>query len=478
MKNELKQNLLNATVFKILFFVLALISFNGIFARRNITTTFAYIIAALGGMFFIYRLINYKKFVSSKGIFLLIAFCGSYALSSLVTRQYGLGENIQAMIWMVIQFFILYAYDKSQSIDNDKKELNIIAHFFMIYTFIACAVGIAMLITDYYSFEVRDETSIIMGFLWNRLWGLYTDPNYGAVFSVVTMVLSAFYFKLASKPVKAFYIVNCILQLLYIAFSDSRTGLISMFVTFFALSYLLLLRWKKIENKNVFLKGSICIALSLVVVATSFVVIKGFTTTGNTLKSIQYDYHVEHGTNPGKVDKDKTDSEIGRQQEDINGDVSNRRFSLWKSGLEIFATKPLTGISFRNYIPYAHDYLPETYIVNNDQTDFASMHNSFIDVLVSQGIIGVVIIALFISIVVFTILKKLFKLKGDDYKYSVFLLCSILPILSSMMFYSETFYMNTGGAVIFWLFLGYLMHMLTKSDKDNKLVIKLKGKQK
>ena len=36
---------------------------------------------------------------------------------------------------------------------------------------------------------------------------------------------------------------------------------------------------------------------------------------------------------------------------------------------------PGTGVTFRNYVPYAEDKLPDTYLVNNDFIEFHSMHN-------------------------------------------------------------------------------------------------------
>lgn len=37
-----------------------------------------------------------------------------------------------------------------------------------------------------------------------------------------------------------------------------------------------------------------------------------------------------------------------------------------------------------------------------------------------------------------------------------------------MMFYSETFYMNTGGAFLFWLALGYLVQSVTSKNSEAK----------
>ena len=52
----------------------------------------------------------------------------------------------------------------------------------MAYTFMAVAAGTVMLVADYYAYTEVNGVVVILGFLWNRLWGVYSYPNYGAVF--------------------------------------------------------------------------------------------------------------------------------------------------------------------------------------------------------------------------------------------------------------------------------------------------------
>lgn len=450
---------LNPTWFKLLYFILVLLSFNSIFALTEALTVFSYFVAVLGAAVFLFRLVHFKRYTHTRGIFILILFCGSYCLSALFTRAYGLSENIQAMVWIVIQFFIVYTYDNNQPIEKDKKEISFIGCFFVVYTFVMAAVSIGMLLADYSNYREVADTSVIMGFLWNRLWGLYSDPNYGAVFAIISIIMSCAFMKGAQKGIKAFLIVNCVLEVIYISFSDSRTGMVALLVTIAAAVYLMALRAKRFAGKKTVLRGAISVALALVTAFCGIGVLKAVQVSGNAVKEWQYEQKVQNGET---VNTDVQDSFIGRTDSDINDDVSNRRFAIWQSGLEIFKTSPIFGITFRNYIPYAEDKLPETYIVNNDMTKFPSMHNSFVDVLVSQGIVGILLLIWFIASVLTVFFRYFFKKTGEEYQYNTFLLLCFLPVLVSMLFYSETFYMNTGGAFLFWSFLGYLMHSLNR----------------
>ena len=145
MKESILRKGSQATGFKLLFLALTLLSFNGLTANRSVLTWIAYAVTAIGIAVLVIRVVCFKKYLHAKGLFLLIAFCGSYALSALLTRQYGLSENAKALVWMAFQYFILYTYDTTTDGTAEKKEFYIISHFFMAYTFLAVAAGTVML---------------------------------------------------------------------------------------------------------------------------------------------------------------------------------------------------------------------------------------------------------------------------------------------------------------------------------------------
>lgn len=449
--------------YKMVYFVLVLLSFNSLTARTTGLNYLTYAVALFGAFFLLFRLYFWKQYIDARGMIFLLLFVGSYALSSLLMRQYGLMENVQAMVWMIIQFFALYMYDKSRDIAVDKREIKIICRFFVGYTFLMAVAALVMFVMGYYHYRPVVDNAVIMGFLWNRLWGLYTDPNYGAVFSIISCVISIYFFKKAGKAVRVFLAFNVLFEVLYLAFTDSRTGLVAIACTVAAAVFLFALRARKLETMHTVLRGAVCLLLAAVLALGSIGAVLGVQKGGNAFKVWQSSFE-----SPDDADeKDEPDEEIlvGRTDADINNDISNRRFSIWYSGYELFKTSPVFGISFRNYRDYAKDTIPDTYIVNNDFGEFGSMHNAFVDVFVSQGLVGCILLLGFILSVLIALFRRLFKpQQRAHYGYRCFLLVCLIPILVSMMFYSETFYMNTGGAFLFWSFLGYLMHSVTKDD--------------
>lgn len=468
MGNKILTKCAQATEFKLLFLIQVLLSFNGLTANRTVLTTMAYLVTAVGVFVIAVRIFYFKNYLHAKGIFLLVAFCASYALASFVTRQYGVSENIKALVWMSFQYFILYAYNTNSDGTAEKKEFCIISHFFMVYTFIAVAASIVMLFINYSSYREVNGIVVIIGFLWNRLWGLYSDPNYGAVFAGITVIMCLYFFKGAKKEIKIFYIVNIILQICYIAYSDSRTGLVSLICGLFVFLYFNFVNSDKIKFKHMFIKLCTGVLVAAVTVSVSYGTVKVVSISTSVIREKRYEYFIKDNSKDDEQNKnDRIEFEIGRKNEDINGDLSNRRFAIWYSGFEIFKSKPITGISFRNYVSYAEDKLPDTYIVNNDFDKFRSMHNSFVDIAVSQGILGLVIIFAFIVLILVTIFKNFFKLSGEIYRYHTVLISVVAIIFVSMIFYSETFYMNTGGAFLFWLTLGYLVQSVIINTNGN-----------
>lgn len=462
-------------IFKVLYLILGLLTFNSITANSATLTLLSYLLTAIGGLCILCRLINYKKYMNTRGLFLLALFLMSYMLSSVYTFKYGVTENIKAIIWMGMQFLLLYAYDKNQTKEKIKKEATILGSVFIGYTFVFSVLSIGCLILNYYYYRIVNDIPTIIGFLWNRLWGFYSDPNRGAIYALISLLISAFaIYKTKRKSVRAFLVANIIIEIAYIGFSDSRTGLVSAIAGLIFSSVLGYYKSSNFERQKVFGKVVSSIIVVVGVVLSFVVVLKGAVLIGNSYMaavhnpdSILYYWMDEEKreNGPGVEDELLEEDFVGRPIEDLGsegGDVSNRRFAIWMSGTEVFLTSPVLGTSFRNIIPYAQEHLPNTYIVNNDFSPFSSMHNMFVDVLVSQGLLGMLIFITFMILVLYIIFKRLFKKNKEDYYWCLAFLSVIVPVFVSSFFYSEIVYINTANAVVFWIALGYLVNYIQK----------------
>lgn len=453
-------------LFKISYLLLAILTFNSFSFGMPIMSAFVMISFALGSASICLRFVNWKKFVRMPFLFLLILFCLSFLVSSVANAEYGIVENFKWLIWTSFQLFILYTMDETCSPEYYKREFKILGSILLVYTFIAAAVSIFLLIIQFQEIYELENSVVLRGFIWGRLWGVYTDPNYGAIISSISIILSLFLYKFSVKKIKIFLSINIILQLLYIVFSDSRTGVVAFIVGLCIYIYMNLLRQ---ETKLVGIKKyvrNIVIVLGVAVFAflgTQVIKLSYNNVVAPVLAEVFYDGNKNH------VEDDEELIKIGRE-EDIKVDPSNRRFDIWNSGLEIFKTSPILGTSYVSFIPYAEDNLPDTYVVNNDRGNFANMHNEYINVLVYQGIVGAAILLLFIVGSVYFIFKRIFNLDDQSYAYCSMLLTLVFIVASAMMFVLEGVYTNSVGAFMLWSSLGGLIHFLKNKSSNGGMV--------
>ena len=463
-----------AGAFKFIYLILAMITFSTFTSRTAVNQYFSYIVFAFGVAVFLFRLITFKEYKNTKGLYLLIAFSVLSVVSALVNFRYGgmtdLIENAQSLSWMLFSFFILYTYNAKTTKEDIQKEFKGISYFLLLYNFVACVIGIGMLAVNCSMIVVRNGETVLGGFLWNRLWGVYTDPNHGAVVAAVCILLSLYYILIRTKTVMTIlHVINILLCEIYVACSDSRTGLVTLMAALAAFTYLYFRKRqiRPIDGKRI-LKCTFCLVLACVValfpyfssniVKTTVSVIMTHVAPADPPIDNTADPSID-GTQGGKKPNDNPFI-IGRNENldnnDISNDPSNRRFDIWKSGLDIVKKTPLVGASFRGIVSFAEKELPDTYILNNDAGKFSCMHNSLLDILVAQGILGFVVFAAFAVLVIVTCLRSIFKVrKTEDYLLLSVLYAIILLIAISSLFLSQIIFINSIGGILFWIMLGY-----------------------
>ena len=156
---------------------------------------------------------------------------------------------------------------------------------------------------------------------------------------------------------------------------------------------------------------------------------------------------------------------------DTSEDISNRRFDIWKSAVEIFKTSPVFGISRANILPYVDDNLPDSYLVTNEYMRFDSMHNMFFEILVSQGAVGLITFLTFIIFVIVGIFKYGKYLWYHKYfpLFTVILSIAASACMSTLVM-AEIVYVTSPISTIFWISISCLNHYISheKAEKDIK----------
>lgn len=425
--------------FKLVYLLLALASFNVFLYDSPVQPLLVKVCLVMGGLLLFGRLCFFRDYLKTPGWLLLLLFCSSFLASMFANRQYGaFTADLKWLIWTGMLFFLLYVCDGERTTEEYKKEFNVFSHIIISYSFLASAISLYFLINGYQAkWYTTSGELMLAGFQWGRLWGVYTDPNYGGVFSVAAVLLCIYSFRTTKGWKKIPYTVTALLDCLYIVFSDSRTAVTAliaagMFWTIFAAA----LR----KNK----KGLAVRIVAVILFAGLF---------AGSASHIKEQY------------REFMHADVGRR-EDLQNNVTNGRLDLWKSGVDVWKTKPVFGTGYNSFLPHTKENLPDTYAVKNAQGVFyVSLHNEFVNILVYHGIMGFGIFLAFGVRVLWFWLVNVGNTEEKDRDYMGVLVSCIFVVMVSMVFLLEGLHTNSPGTFILWSFAGYAIHYCTKKRK-------------
>lgn len=434
-----------AFIFKILFLLYMFSQTIVIFHRTTIVKCFLWCMLITGIVVCLLRLCKIRNYIRTKGIIWLLLFLVSYLIAILVNRNYGIGSDFANLIILSIAIFAIYLPEISENKDQIKKELELISKIFIGLMNVSVVVSLIMLIVGYGDTWQFEDYILQIGIVENRLWGVFTVPNLAAIYAVVSIGLCLYFWENARKRI--YYIITIGLDVLYLVFADSRTGTVCLFVLIVFVSFMLLMRTDKIAKiKNGIVRIGTCIVISLVMAGI-------FAMIPTQIQKV-YNYAV---INIDEEIGDTEDNKVIKREYDLSQDVSNKRLTIWKSGLEVFESKPLTGVGFHHLKAYAKKEVPDTYLATNSG-NFSHMHNEILNVLVSQGILGIIPIILFAITSIVSIFRKYLETDKREYKEYTFLIGCLATICAGIMFNEGVLYHYTPNAAMFWMILSYLRH--------------------
>lgn len=464
-------------VFQILFLIYVSLGCSSLTNGQSIVSLFMWMSYGLGALLLCIRLWNWKQYIRMPGLLCLLAMCVICGISTLVNFQYDLKRNITYLIFWVFSFFLFYAQSDKTAVSRVKKQFAVMAHLLSAIAFVLTAISLAMLVTLYSEVVTVNGAELTRGFVYGRLYGAYRTPNVGAVIAcIVIMVSIHFIRKYKNGCYTAFAVVNILAQFFYIVFSDSRSGQVALALS--GAVYTLFTAAFSPKVKKGAAKAAVVLLLTAATGLGAFFAPKMVQTAYNSIltHTAQQDHQAatdatdpsdpEETTEPTQPDAAPEDWMVDRGY-DLSGDISNRRFDIWKSGLEIFMAEPWLGTSFAGFLPYAQEHLPETYIVSNDYKQMNTLDNDFMNLLVSNGIFAFVAFVAFVAMVLIYLFRGLAKMKQPDQDIPIMMSVCIASA-SFSMFASGVLYLHEPFSVIFWLALGALTVILSNSKKEGK----------
>ena len=414
---------------------------------------------------------NFYQFKSIENI-MLVLFMIVCLISSVINIKYGIANNFKTMVWMCIQFFILF----SSLHVKDKKYIQSMFNVIMkITTFIWFITSLISLAQFFFVIQYKAPFSGYprrQGFVDNRLFGVYSDPNFAAVTSIVVIIFAVFLCKRAkSKKTKIFHILNIIVQVMYIILSGSRTGHIEL-VMIAGMLAVVLVRNRGIDKESRFINiKAITAAISaMIVIIVGIKVLPPqlieIAKSGNEIKNEFFadsQKPVTDNNNDEQVDENQDKVEIKLEREDLKEDnISNNRFKIWASAVEISKENRLFGVSPRNMIAYAKATHPDSYIATTEY----ETHNGYVAIFVYTGVAGTLVV---MSLVIYLVwificyLKRMLNVVYSDEIIISTFVCIVIAASSVMLL--DVFFVNTVSAALFWFSAGCFVYLTKNENK-------------
>lgn len=422
--------------------------------------------AVIGGILLVAELlINYRKYLRLE-YYLLAFFLVICFISALVNREYGMSDNIKTLAWMAIQFFLLssvisFGKDGETSGRQCVKRL---MNCVVVVQSLAVTISFGQFLVQsaYVVFDNSWQYNRRQGFIEERLFGIFNDPNYAAVASLIVIIFASVLLCHADKKwVKGFYIFNIVMNSIYILLSGSRTAVVIAIIVLPVFTYFMY-RNKAIDTGKPyhcrsFLAGGGMLAFILI-----------FFMFGANIFTAVADVTVKVRPYIGLCDIEEQDK-ISLEREDTSGDISNNRFAIWSSVWEISADNRVVGLSPRNMVPYAKKNHPDSYIA---ETGYQA-HNAYLALISGSGILGTIPIAALVIYMIYQLVLYIKCHKKKKVDEELILSISVITIVGiSGMFLLEIFFVNTITASLFWMFTGITFWFLGFKRKENCREIK------
>lgn len=455
------------TVLYISFF--AVLFFIPILNALGRITTFLYLaIAGLGAaLLFLSVFVQRAAFLSMPN-FVLSLFAGAALLSTAVNFRYEPVSNIKEICWMCIMFFIIQYVDTTRPKERLMYVLRLVTNVFIMIWFVGALWSFCQFVVGYgaWIYTPYNDTEIHrVGFVEERLFGVFGDPNYAAIGSLFAIVFAVFNMtgEKVGKALKALYIVTIVFEYIYLVLSGSRAALISMAVAVFFIVFFLTLKNRHVRGRKTVVRVIVSMVMATVFAAAVVLISKLLTDLLAYLPSLYGNICKLFGVNTGQnapVNLHRTDISEGK-------DASNNRFKIWMDSLKVWKTSPLVGVTPRGYLAYTLENLGNLYIVQKGYI----IHNAYISVLLFTGIIGTVLAAAWIVYTAWIIVSYLFKYNlSNKEEYNTVLLFSALIVAEavSSAALSQMFFSHMVTDALFWLTVGYTFYFIRCSKLQDQ----------
>lgn len=472
----------NETPFLIAFLCYAFVSWLG--PVRNLQFL-SYPFAAWAALIFITKLAVYKgPFVRYNIPGFLFAL--SYAVTLVLNRHFGqFGTQLRSLVWICVFNLLIY----SAAWNREKLRFNLCA-VSVTYQFLTLFASVFSLYTYYARWlpwlEMPDGSFALVGLLNNRLFGIYVDPNFGALFAVLSVSCSLAYFLVGRRRAwrTVLAVFNLIAQVLYIGLSYSRTGLVISALMF--LMYLIAFTVKQFRTaRGQSRYGRFAAKSVLRVLAAALVMLLIWKPVWNmdridrVMALMWPEYAQSHhltgsqptapaaspGSSSGAAKNKKSEiiKILTKDQRADTRESSDERLDLMRESAQLWRQYPLFGMGDRNVQTAAAQWKADSLLAQGKVP-----HNAYIYTWLTSGLAGILILTVWL---LRTLILWAAGLKRPGTGLDLTLWAAAVPLVicgTASMFLQDLFLTMSPSAYIFWLMLGVCTVLSTENRRRGR----------
>lgn len=442
---------------------------------------------AWGGLILAWDFFTKRVMFKQPYWYLLLALCVSYGISIVTNFPSSFSQNVYNLVYLVISVFLFYATDPDVPEEDRRRQLQRFNDVGITLIFILTFLSLWTFIFNL-AYTVPTGTpgvSARQGFVENRLFGVFTSPNMGSMFGYVSLFLMVVnnYLKRGTwKAFSKFYILNLLVVYLYYVLASSRGTQLTL-VGFLIFMYLIW-TYKLIASKKNVAKG---ILRNFVILAAVFfgmnvlnnVVEHGlsyipstisYLTTGTTSETI-----VNEKGETVVVEVKRPIEKITIQHSEEGSEVSSGRLTIWAAGLRLLQQKPFFGVAdsdvYRSgkLLPHLDESKLSDLDIHELRRAHGNMHNTYVAVLVKAGIVGFIILSIFVILIlkdnILYLGSKSFDFDKPESQMYIIILSFLLSLFINDLVENHLIFNNRDVmGLVFWTYLGLHNHLRLKKE--------------
>lgn len=434
-----------------------------------------------------------KGLPTNKLALILLAFIVFNFVSVLLNRHYGFAANTKKLLYFLVFVILLVLFDAKTPVSRIKKEMFVFSVMVVVCTFILSFFSLLTYLwgidhwyyTDNFITGERDVINYI-GFYNENLAGLY-NPNTCGGIAAISFFTSSFLLHycfsekggkiLLRMVVTILSAINLLLQYTVLLLTSSRGAIYALVITLGIVVFVLVT--KNCQKASSPVRTLSAVILSLVVV---FCFLLCSSPTIKFLQNERDDYLKTHSEitffeeDLAKIISKVSDNTSFKAffqahilnfgstiTESANLDFNTTgRIIIWKHGIEIFKKAPLFGVT-KEGLTFE---LVKCGDIEDSTALQGGLHNIYLTVLCSSGIVGFILYISAIGLALWTFLRAVVK-KGKIDSCLVFSFGITMFFLLNELVEQRTVYTVSLFTLVFWTYFGYMYYFSTERLKED-----------